>query len=183
MRNIIYTSITLCLLFGSAWAEPNLGCYARIYNVVHLEAYPEQVVASMRLELIQADGSEGMNAAVGSVISYLDVVLANQGHVARNDFPDEDFPDGFGGQTMYQVFRCDVDSRFCHQSCMGSTDESSGFEVLSNDGKTLILRLSSLMVGKGQACGGYTDIANVPGKSVTFVLDRVDTAICEQEWD
>ena len=135
----------------------------------------------MRLRFAVADGSEGINATPGTVFAMLDVVLADQGHVARELSPVDGFPDGFGGAAMYQALLCpDTGGMTCGAECMGAVDDT-GFDVLGDDGKTLTIRTVSLQVGMGQDCGGFTDIAEVPGQPVTFVLDRVEDAVCEQD--
>jgi hypothetical protein len=159
---------------------PEPGCYARTYDAAHLAAHPDQVVAGMRLNFVRADGSEGMNAAPGSVIAFLDVVLADQGHVARASAPEDGFPDGFGGQPMYAALLCPGQGMTCGSECMGIAQDT-GFAVTGNDGKALTIRTRSLPVGQGQDCGGFTDIAEAPGQLVTFVLDRVDDAVCEPD--
>lgn len=183
MRNIVFANlVTFALFAAQSFAEgvPQHGCFAKVYTKAHLAAHPDQVVAAMQLQLFVTDGLEGMNAESGSTVAYLSVILANQGHVLRGSFPSEDHPDGYGGEFMYQSLRCGMTGRVCAQECMGETDDYSSFEVLRNDDETLTLRLSSLWVGQGQSCGGYTNLAEVPGQYVTYVLNRVDDVICEQ---
>jgi hypothetical protein len=157
---------------------PEPGCYARTHDAAHLAAHADQVVAGMRLNFVVADGSEGMNAAPGAVVAFLDVVLADQGHVAQDSAPEDGFPDGFGGQSMHAALLCPGQGMTCGSECMGEVQDT-GFAVIGNDGKTLKIGTRSLPVGQGQDCGGFTDIAGVPGQLTTFVLDRVDDAICE----
>jgi hypothetical protein len=159
---------------------PEPGCYARTFDPVHLAAHPEQVVAGMRLNFVRADGSEGMNAAPGSVVAFLDVVLADQGHVARERAPEDGFPDGFGGQPMYAALLCPGQGMTCGSECMGVAQDT-GFAVTGSDGQTLTISTRSLPVGQGQDCGGFTDIAEVPGELTTFALDRVADTVCEQD--
>ncbi len=180
MRSTICTSLALALAAAQAGAQPTPGCYHRAYDAAHLAAHPDQVVETIWLNAFVADGSEGMNEIPGEVLAGLSVVLADQGHVARTPAPDDGFPDGFGGETMDQVFFCRDDGLTCRAFC-GEGPGPEGFNVIADDGKTLTIRTDALMVGMGQACGGFTDIAEVPGQPVTFVLDRVDDAVCEPD--
>jgi hypothetical protein len=174
------TALADVIVDPAAESIPEPGCYARTYDGAHLAAHPDQVVAAMRLNFVVADGSEGMNAAPGSVVAFLDVDLARQGHVVRGPFTEDAFPEGFGSATMYAALLCPGQGITCGSECMGETLHT-GFAVIGDDGKTLKITTRSLPVGQGQDCGGYTDIAEVQGELTTFVLDRVADAVCEQD--
>ncbi len=171
--------VTGDVLLDPAASIPDPGCYSRIYDATHLAAHPEQVVASMRLHFVRADSDEVAPAPPWSVMVALLVVdLAEQGHVTRESAPGDGFPNGFGGQEMYAMLLCPGNWMTCGSECMGAA-EDTGFTVTGNDGKTLTIGTESLPVGQGQDCGGFTDITEGPGQLTTFVLDRVDNAVCD----
>jgi hypothetical protein len=152
-----------------------LGCYARTYDAAHLAAHPDQVVAVLRIGFHPGVPEDGLNAPPGSIVAGLDVTFADQGHVTRETAPDEGFPQGFGGAQMYNSFVCLKGSALCGSPCWG------GFEITAATGDSLTIRTDDLMVGQGQDCGGYTNLTEFPGVTVSYSLARAPDAICLEE--
>ncbi len=125
----------------------------------------------------EALATEGMSLLPGQTVAYLSVTLADQGHVARTPAPDEGYPDGFGGAEMSGALACDEQGGVteCSIECDGGA-----FTITRNDGAVLAITTSYLMVGMGQDCGGFTDLAEQPNTPVTYLLHRVDDAVCAQ---
>lgn len=162
MRNIIFTSLSVLALAAPALAEVALreGCYIRDYSDAHLAAHPDQVVDWIRVRISH-------NAQYGDTYAGLDVLFADQGHVAGTDI---------AGQVLDQGLVCFEDGGGvgCAVDCDGGS-----FRVLKNDAKTLMFKTSTLWVGDTEGCGGAANIAEVMGQEVTYLLHRTDDAYCE----
>ncbi len=150
----------LCVAGASGAQEmPREGCYARSYGAAHLNAHPDQVVASMRMRVAVEDGLR---------FAAMEVTFADQGHAGR---------DGFGGRTLRQWVDCREDGQgrpFCGVECDGGW-----FTVTGQDAAGLTLRTEYLMIGDTEGCGGAVDLAEVPGQAVSYRLNRVADADCE----
>lgn len=170
--------LCLALLALPAQAAPPQGCYARTYDAAHLAANPDQVVAAMSLSFDYDPAPDFALIPPGSFGAAISVVLAGQGHVARDKAPDEGYPDGFGGASMHNVLLCadDGSSIRCRIDC-----DAGGFQITRHDDTMLEFRTDYLVVGMGQACGGFTDLAERPGEPVTYRLSRAPDAACLEE--
>jgi hypothetical protein len=166
------------LAASTAAAAPPEGCFARAYDAAHLAAHPDQVVASMTLSFDYDPSADFATVPPGGFGASLTVILANQGHVTGERAPDEGYPDGFGGAHMDNVLLCEEHGGIirCGVAC-----DSGGFEVTRYDGRELAIRTDYLMVGMGQDCGGFTDLAEHQGQPVTFLLTRAPAALCNAE--
>ena len=173
MRSTICTSLVMCLLAAPALAEPSFGCYALTYDERYLSLFPERVVASIRLRLAPYSDSAGNDPLKPNATARIDVVLADQGHVAR---------DGLGGQELFATFTCTGTSDLsCEDECNRPEDPDTYSGIfIHGGGPTIGIRVDSQLVGQRQACEGLADISDGPGEPTNFVLDRVDDAFCEQ---
>lgn len=158
-----------------AWATPPNGCFARDYSPEHLAAHPEQVVAAISIEFHPGTLEDGLNAGPGSTVAVLDVTLANQGHVTTESAPEDGFPDGFGGERMYNAFVCEAGSDHCGSPCWG------GFDITASSPDGITIRTDGLWVGMGQDCGGFTDLTERPGEPVSYALTRAPASACEED--
>jgi hypothetical protein len=146
------------------------GCYARSYSVAHLMAHPDQVVARIALDFDYDTSRDIDGVQKGTPGVAVNVVLANQGHVASKTELADEFPHGMGWQQMYSALTCAVaeNTLHCDSGC-----GAGGFDVVQFDAKEITIRTSGLEVGQGQACGGFTDIIEQPGVPVTYRLPHV----------
>jgi hypothetical protein len=177
------TFISAFLIAGEAIAQgaPTHGCFARDYGADHLASHPDQIVARMVVLIGPAtvilpslpSWREATGGSQSAEILNPDqtwmrmaVETANQGHVATS---------GHGGQRFEQALVCGGGG--CGVECDGG-----GFEVERDDGDTLQFVTDRLMVGVTDECGGAVDIAELPGKSVSYRLTRVPDALCEREF-
>lgn len=165
MRNIIFTSILAVVALPAAAAEPE-GCFARVYSDAHLAKYPAQVVRSISMSF----GDFG-----GDRVPWVDVEaeIANQGH-ARGT--------GQGGNTYGQIARCTQSGNSktgwsCSVECDGGT-----MRIDRLDAKSLLVSLEYFIMNTGDDCGGEVDLAEVPGQSVSYKLERQSDAVCAGRW-
>lgn len=148
------------LVAGAALAEgPDLGCYARTYSDAHLAQNPAQVVQRMVLRTRWDDHSD--------TYAEMWVETADQGHVAAA---------GQGRQLLEQTLTCwsQGNTDFCGVECDGGS-----FSVVQQDARGLTLQTSYLMVGDVEGCGGAVDLAEAPGQTTRYRLNRVGDTICE----
>lgn len=139
------------------------GCFARDYTPRELARRPDQVVDRLSL-FIRTDPVSGGTAA------DLAVVLADQGHAGR---------DGLGGAQMVQSLVCwqEAAPRGMLWRC-GVGCDGGGLKVMHQDGEVLEIMTKGLLVGGGEGCGGRTDLAEAPGKPVTYRLFRAGPEAC-----
>lgn len=164
MRSIIFTSLVSLLALPAA-AEPE-GCFERIYSDAHLAKNPAQVVRSI---------SMAFGDFAGDATPWVDVQadIADQGH-ARGT--------GQGGNTYSQIARCTEggDSKTgwtCSVECDGGT-----LKIKRLDATSLLVRLDYFTLTTGDDCGGEVDLAEVPGQSVAYRLERRPDAACAGRW-
>ena len=165
MRNIICTSVML-LAAAPLFAAPPEGCFARTYSEAHLAKNPKQVVK---------DISIAFGDFADDVVPWMDVLveIADQGHAAGR---------GQGGNTYGQIARCFEDQRArtgwsCAVECDGGV-----MRIDRLDAKSLLVRLEYFWMGSGDDCGGTVDLAEVPGQTVAYRLDRQPAAVCAGRW-
>ena len=152
----------LVLGVGAATAGgPVPGCYARDYSDAHLAANPDQVVDRIVLR-VRADAGAG-------TVADLWVITARQGHVLKS---------GQGGRRFTQFLYCRDESRgpVCAVECDGGS-----FTVTAQGPDGLSFSTDYLLVGEGEGCGGAVDLAERPGRAVTYRLDRVAWSVCDGE--
>lgn len=164
MRSIIFTSL-FCVAANMSVAQDHAlpGCYTRAYSQAHLDAHPQQVVREMRLWVRVQNGVRD---------AIMDVQFANQGHVAT---------EGRGSPQARQVLSCfDLadGTPFCGVECDGG-----GFVPVRQTDDSLTIELDYLLIGttpgEEEVCGGEIDLAEVPGQTVRYRLNRADIAQCE----
>ncbi|MEP3278623.1 MAG: hypothetical protein ABJN26_18505 [Stappiaceae bacterium] len=141
-----------------AKGAPEQGCYHRDYSRDHLKENPDQVVSAMRLKIY--DSGNERHAA-------MEVQFANQGHAGR---------DGHGNKQMKQYLVCFSNSGgapTCGVECDGGQ-----MRLVKQDGAGLTFETDYLMVGETEQCGGAVDLAEHPGQSVRYRLNRAGPNIC-----
>ncbi len=160
MRNIICISLAAAGLAEASVAEegPRTGCYTRTYTEAHLAARPSQVVSIIRMKVYDATGGRFAN---------MDVLFANQGHSGRA---------GFGGQWLSQFLLCFNGSNG-NPGCAVECDGGS-FTVTRQNENGMTFATDYLMVGDVEGCGGAVDLAEVPGQTVKYKLNRVSAGEC-----
>ncbi|HMO08625.1 MAG TPA: hypothetical protein PKD10_13410 [Paracoccaceae bacterium] len=138
---------------------PADGCYARDYDAAHLAANPAQVVEEMFLE-VNYGPAVGFHAA-------LFVRIADQGRAAR---------DRLGGRSFEQMLFCDDPDGVtqCETECPGD----GGFAVTRDEGGMIEITTDHLQVGPSGACPRGLDLAESPGRPVTFRLFSVPLENC-----
>ncbi|QGX99043.1 hypothetical protein EI983_12490 [Roseovarius faecimaris] len=164
MRSIIFTSTLAMSLCAMATAQegPTPGCYTREYSQAHLDAHPDQVARAVYL-LIQ----DQTHYDTTDRYAYLVVDFAEQGHVKRA---------GLGAQRLDQSLVCWKDSngiRGCSVDCDGGW-----FTVSGETDSAMTIATEYLMVGDTEGCGGAIDLAEQPGQTVKYRLNRVDQSAC-----
>ena len=168
MRNTIFTKALTVMAFlaagagmGPAQAQSLEGCWARSYSATHLAGQPAQVVRDIMLR-VHPGGAK-------STTANLSVIAANQGHAGKR---------GQGGQLFETFLLCDRTARGwrCAVECDGGS-----LTVTRLDGKVLEFRTDYLMTGYGDSCGGLLDLAEIPGRPVTYRLYRQTGKPCTWE--
>ena len=111
----------------------------RDYSAAHLAQHPNQIVDWIRLKVFQ-DAYDG-------TVADLDVLFANQGHVAGS---------GFDGRIVGQALHCweSGGETGCSVDCDGGS-----FIVTKDDGAVLMFKTDGLMVGDTESCGGAVSLA------------------------
>jgi len=163
VRNIIFTSaIAITASMASAQEGPPLGCYAREYSQAHLQAHPKQVARSLTMKIHDQTHGEFTNR-----FAYLVVDFANRGHVKR---------DGHGAQRLDQSLICWENGEGltgCSVECDGGS-----FSVTRETDSAMTIATQTLWMGDTEGCGGAIDLAEVPGRTVKYRLNKVDMTVC-----
>ncbi|MGJ8615447.1 MAG: hypothetical protein ACSHWS_01325 [Sulfitobacter sp.] len=165
MRSIIFTSFLALLALPVAAAEPE-GCFARTYSDAHLAKHPAQVVREISMSFGDFAGDD---------VPWVDVEaeIADQGH-ARGT--------GQGGNTYGQIARCTDGGNSktgwtCSVECDGGT-----MRIDRLDATSMLVSLEYFIMNTGDDCGGEVDLAEVPGQSVSYKLERQPDAACAGRW-
>ncbi|MGC1495890.1 MAG: hypothetical protein WA790_08775 [Sulfitobacter sp.] len=147
-------------------ADEPAGCFERTYSDAHLAKNPSQVVRSISMSF----GDFG-----GDTVPWIDVEaeIADQGH-ARGT--------GQGGNTYGQIARCTDQGNSktgwtCSVECDGGT-----LRIDRLDATSLLVSLDYFIMNTGDDCGGEVDLAEVPGQSVSYKLERQPNAACAGRW-
>lgn len=149
----------LVALAGPVFADgPALGCFERSYSDAHLAKNPAQVVRRIMLRLRWQDQAY--------TVGDMWVETSDQGHVAAS---------GLGGQMFSQFLLCwsEGQTDLCAVECDGGS-----FSVVRQDRDGLTFQTSYLLVGALYGCGGAVDLAEVPGQTVRYRLNRVSDRAC-----
>jgi hypothetical protein len=170
LNTIFIKKTAVAVLLGSLVATPiaamdmPMGCFERNYTKAHLSGQPAQVVESIRVLFTEEtfDDSTYLHAR-------MQVLLANQGHVRA---------EGLGGETLDQFLICDAGNGKQAPACFVECD-GGGMQISRNSGGKLEFRTDYLMVGDYDECGGATDLTEYQGKSVTYRLNQVNDARCD----
>ncbi len=150
----------LAMFAGTAQAnEIRPGCYERFYSSGHLATHPDQHVAAVRMKV-------GEWATNVSRATSIEVVLANQGRVSGSRY---------AGRTLSQFMFCGTESRW--DTCVVECDGGS-LQVTKQTNSTMTFRTKYLLVGEVADCGGAVDLAEIPGRWVSYKLNRVSDAAC-----
>ena len=146
---------TICTSLGLAAAAevPAPGCYARDYDAAHLAANPAQGVAGLRLWVFDEGANRG---------GLIEARMAAQGQGAR---------DGVAGQSLTQVLICNAVDGGCFVECDGG-----GFSSTPVDGGIQITT-DHFALGE-EGCGGYSNLAEVPGQVTTYRLTAAAPEAC-----
>ncbi len=141
-----------------------MGCFERNYTKAHLAGQPAQIVESLRVLFTEEtfDDSTYLHAR-------MQVLLANQGHVRA---------EGLGGETLDQFLICDAGNGKQAPACFVECDGGS-MQITRNSDGVLEFRTDYLMVGDYDECGGATDLTEYQGKAVTYRLNQVNDAVCD----
>jgi hypothetical protein len=163
VRSTTFTSLVFAVAAaGPAPAQegPRLGCYARDHTSAHLASHPDQIVGRIVMR-VRPDVPGG-----ATTVADLAVWTANQGHVRKA---------GLGGRRFDQSLFCwrEGKAAFCGVECDGGT-----FRVERDDGEVLQFVTDYLMVGETEDCGGVVDLAELPGRAVSYRLTRAPAATC-----
>ncbi len=162
MRSI--TCISAMLIALPAFAEPPAGCFARTYSDAHLAKHPAQVVKGISI-VFDPDFEPGH--------PWMDVQVevADQGHAA-----------GQGGAVYGQIARCFEDARAgTGWSCAVECDGGS-MRIDRLNSAEMLVRLEYFLMNTGDDCGGEVDLAEVPGETVAYKLERQPDAACAGRW-
>jgi hypothetical protein len=131
-----------------------------VYSSEHLAAQPLQAVSTLRMFFEPPD-------AYDDIWVVVDATLADQGR-ARGE--------GFGGQTLDQLARCDHynDGPGCAIDCDGGS-----FDLTLIAENRIEVTLTGFPVGDTESCGGAFNLAEVWGQPTTYRLFRADESACE----
>lgn len=137
------------------------GCFARDYSAAHLAAQPDQVVDCITVNFAPSDHDDTQTIAV------IRVLMANQGHAARN---------GIGGMILGEAATNWADPLTFGIDCDGGT-----LEVTRQDGDMIEFRTQYLRVST-EGCSGDSvagDLAEHHGEWTTYRLFSADPSFCE----
>ena len=153
-------------LTGAAVAAPE-GCFERRYDASHLAGHPGQVVA----EISVAFGDFG-----GDVTPWMDVQVraADQGYAAEA---------GQGGGLLGTIARCSPSDATLYGWSSSVECDGGTLHIEALDDRKLVMRTGFFLVGTGDDCGGEMDLAETPGQSVTYRLNRVPDQRCAGRWE
>lgn len=176
MPSITFTKATALAILTSGFAVTSanaqimsLGCFERNYTKAHLASQPAQVVESIRVLFDEETFDDSTY-----IYATMQVLLANQGHVRT---------EGLGGTTLDQFLICEDErapgsGTLADVSCFVECDGGS-MQITRNSGGILEFRTDYLMVGDYDECGGATDLTEYQGKPVTYRLNQVNDARCD----
>lgn len=160
MRNMRqFSMLTLaCLLAGPVDAQtvPD-GCFMREYTQDHLDRNPNQVVR--RISILFAPHDQLVSAEI-------EVLMADQGHAAR---------DGFGDMRMSEWA-----ANFNGPMKFGIECDGGGFEVIAQDADGLTIETGYVRVALDGCSGDNTSttLAEVEGELTRYRLERREVAAC-----
>jgi hypothetical protein len=170
----------LALLLAAAPAmaaeDLPLGCFTLASDPARLAASPADIVDTMTVEIRSATAEEGMGVPAGTPVMYLSVTAADQGHAAT-PMPEEDFPDGFGGQELYAALTCEATE--AGLVCAECGEPS--LTVTRHDAASLDILVTGLGLGMGQACGGFIDLVPEGAGPVAYTLAAAPPTACERD--
>lgn len=133
------------------------GCYVREYSEEHLARYPEQVVDRISILFGPYDGT---------VFADVKVVLADQGHAAR---------DGHGGAYLSETA-----GNFSSPLKFGVECDGGSFDVISFDENAITIETSRFRISR-DGCGGdgiNSNLAESGSSSTNYTLNRAELGAC-----
>lgn len=160
VRSTIFISFLMLAIPAQSHAQEILSCYARTYTDAHLAKHPEQVVKSLVFAF--TDGH-------GEIHAGFSALIADGGHAKGGPLVGT-----WLDQGMICFGPADTVGTGCAVECDG------GFlEVTKVTDNSLTFRTEYLTAGDTEGCGGSLDLAEQPGRSVSYKLDRADPSICK----
>ena len=138
--------------------EVPMGCYTRGYSSDHLAKHPEQVVKRISILFTQRDS-----------LAWADVqvLLANQGHAAR---------DGYGGMRLSEIA-----GSFNGPLDFGVECDGGKFDVIANDATGILIETIGFRLSNSGCDGdGIYSTLGEQGRSTTrYKLHKSDDASCD----
>ena len=150
-----------------------LGCFTLASDPARLAANPADIVDTMTVEIRAATVEEGMGVPPGTPVMYLSVVAADQGHAAT-PMPEEDFPNGFGGEELFAALTCEATA----QGLVCAECGAPSLTVTRHDAASVDIAVTGLGLGMGQACGGFIDLVPAGGGPVAYTLAAAPANDC-----